>query len=295
MSKLEAMSLALDCIEAHLREAVTIADVANAVSYSLYHFCRTFNEVTHHTPYDYLMRRRLTAAAHDLIHTEAKIIEIACDYQFNNPETFSRAFRRMFDVQPNQARKQGRVDPWRVLPPLTPAHLEHLARSGPMHRMGGLTPVLEAKAMLRVAGVMTLVKPGPDPLPELWEGLAQELQSQAPDPPRQFYGLRHYPRDWEQRGFWYMAGVELPQAGEAGTALAVKTLPPSQYARFTHTGPRSDVPLTLDYIFYTWLPKSGQRWVWPFVIEQYQPDTPNIICIELPIEPLAALPQKEIP
>lgn len=286
MSKLEAMSHALDYIEAHLREAVTIADVASAISYSLYHFCRTFNEVTHHTPYDYLMRRRLTAAAHDLIHTETKIIEIACDYQFNNPETFSRAFRRLFDVQPNQARKQGSVDPWRTLPPLTPAHLEHLARSGPMHRMGGLTPVLEEQDMLRVAGVMTLVKPGQNPLPELWECLAQELP-EAQDPPRKFYGLRHYPRDWEQRGFWYMAGVELREPGEAGAALAVKTLPPAKYARFTHTGPRSEVPLTLDYIFYTWLPKSGQRWTRPQVVEHYELDTPATINIEIPIEPVS--------
>jgi predicted transcriptional regulator YdeE len=131
----------------------------------------------------------------------------------------------------------------------------------------------------------------------LWEWLSQELQDEGlgHDLPCQYYGLRYYPRDWERHSFWYMAGIELPESGEAGTALAVKTLPPSQYARFTHTGSRADVPLTLDYIFYTWLPKSGQRWVWPFVIEQYPPDTLDTIRIELPIEPLAAPPRKENP
>jgi AraC family transcriptional regulator len=261
MSNVELMSQAVDYIEGNLKEPITVADMAAAVSFSLYHFCRTFNQITHHTPYDYLMRRRLSESAHDLVHTDRKIIEIACDYQFNNPETFSRAFRRMFDVQPNQARKQGSVDPCCALPPLTSAHLEHMARSA------SLTPALEEKDMLRVAGVMTLVKPGQDLIPELWEWLAQELQGR--DLPRKCYGLRHYPKDWEQRGFWYMAGVEMPASGEVGTALAVKTLPPLKYARFTHTGPPSDVPLTLDYVFHTWLPKSGQRWTWPLVVVEH--------------------------
>lgn len=84
------ISQAVDFIEDNLKEAIAVADVADAVSYSLYHFCRTFNQATHHTPYDYLMRRRLSLAAQELLQTDKKIIEIALDYQFNSPETFSR-------------------------------------------------------------------------------------------------------------------------------------------------------------------------------------------------------------
>jgi AraC-like DNA-binding protein len=63
MLHLDLMAQAIDFIEAHLRADVTVGDVAAAVSYSVYHFCRTFNQVTHYTPYDYLMRRRLAEAA----------------------------------------------------------------------------------------------------------------------------------------------------------------------------------------------------------------------------------------
>jgi AraC family transcriptional regulator len=93
---------AIEFVETNLTEEMTIADMADAVFYSLYHFCRMFNGIVHHTPYDYLMRRRLSKSARELIETDKKIIEIAFDYQFNSPETYARAFKRMFDMQPSQ-------------------------------------------------------------------------------------------------------------------------------------------------------------------------------------------------
>ena len=50
MADLESMARALAFIEAHLQEPVGVGDIAQAVSYSLYHFCRTFSRLTLHTP-----------------------------------------------------------------------------------------------------------------------------------------------------------------------------------------------------------------------------------------------------
>jgi AraC family transcriptional regulator len=60
---MQTMIEALDDIEQHLTAEIQVADIAAAVSYSLYHFCRIFGQVVHHNPYDYLMRRRLSEAA----------------------------------------------------------------------------------------------------------------------------------------------------------------------------------------------------------------------------------------
>jgi len=51
-------------------------------------------------------------------------------------------------------------------------------------------------------------------------------------------------------------GVESP--GVTGSALVVKTIPASRYARFIHKGSCEDLKLTRDYIYQTWLPKSGE-------------------------------------
>ena len=90
MPDLAVICRALEFVEENLKDEISVGDMASAVGYSLYHFCRTFNEATHQTPYSYLMRRRLTEAARVLLSTDDKIIDVALDYQFGNPETFSR-------------------------------------------------------------------------------------------------------------------------------------------------------------------------------------------------------------
>lgn len=117
---------AIDFIEAHLQESVTVAEMAESVSYSLYHFCRMFSKFTRHTPYDYLMRRRMTLAAREVIITGQKIVDIAFAYQFESHEGFTRAFQRMFGLSPMEARRQNRIPVLRSLPRLTDAHLRYL-------------------------------------------------------------------------------------------------------------------------------------------------------------------------
>jgi len=264
MPDLELMAQAVDFIEDNLREAIAVADMADAVSYSLYHFCRMFNQATHHTPYDYLMRRRLAESARALLQTDEKIIEIAFDYQFNSPETYSRAFKRVFGVPPSQWRKQGRIDRRRLMPRLTRAHLGHIGKGA------YLRPVLEERSAFQVAGVMTLVRDDPTVIAGLWELLAQELEEAVK--PGNYYGIAWYPEGWERRGFLYLAAVEVPGPDIANTALVVKTIPALRYARFIHKGPTRDLPLTLDYVYHTWLIKSGERLSHPLVVEHRGPD-----------------------
>lgn len=105
MKNIDDVFRAVEFIENNLRESVTVEDVARSVDYSLFHFSRIFNSVTGHSPYDYIMRRRLSEAAKEMIESERKIIDIAFDYQFNNYETFLRAFKKMTGILPNEYRK----------------------------------------------------------------------------------------------------------------------------------------------------------------------------------------------
>lgn len=256
------MSRALDFVEANLKQAIRVADVAEAVSFSLYHFCRTFNRITHHTPYDYLMRRRLTEAARTLLQSDRKILDIALDYQFNSPETFCRAFKRLLGVQPNQLRKQGRLEGRRLMPRLTLAHIQHI-NQGPY-----LKPALEEKAAFVVAGITTLVRDDPGAVSQAWDWLARELQQGQPKAPAgDYYGIAFYPDDWEERGYLYMAAVEVAGLEVVPGPLLLKPIPPLTWARFIHKGPTRALPLTLDYIYHTWLPKSGQSPAYPWVLE----------------------------
>jgi AraC family transcriptional regulator len=264
-----AISRALDFVEDNLRQEITVADMANAAGYSLYHFSRTFNGLVHHTPYDYLMRRRLSESARDLVQTDRRIIDIAFDYGFNSPETFSRAFKRMFGVQPHQWRKREWIDERLLMPRLTPAHIDHINKGD------YLRPELWEKDGFRVSGVMSLVRNGRETVAQLWEMLSHQLEGgvngcELGD----YYGIAWYPEDWGERGFLYMAAVEVI-AGNGTvqdglpTALVDKTMPPARYARFVHKGSRQELQFTLDYVYQIWLPKSGESLAHPFEIEGY--------------------------
>lgn len=257
---------AIDFIETHLQAAITVADMAAAVSYSVYYFCRTFNQATHHTPFDYMMRRRLAEAARAILACERKIIDIALDYQFNNPETFSRAFKRVFDTQPSQLRKDGRLDSRLLLPRLTPVYLAQIAE-GRYPR-----PVLETLSTVCVAGIMTLIRPDRSNVTEVWALLTRLFEGQLPAGDR--FGITYYPDDWEQVGCLYLAAIQAPTTSATNMALVTKTIPAQTVARFAHRGSQTDLQPTLDYVYHTWLPKSGRRLSWPMIIERYSVGDP---------------------
>ncbi|MDA3129445.1 GyrI-like domain-containing protein [Aliibacillus thermotolerans] len=105
MAIVEALQKAIEYMEAHLLEDITIKDIAAQAHMSSYHFQRTFVILTDITVGEYLRRRRLTKAAHELCNTNAKIIDIAYKYGYQTPESFSKAFQRQHGLTPSDARK----------------------------------------------------------------------------------------------------------------------------------------------------------------------------------------------
>lgn len=259
MDAVDTNAAALRFIEEHLTDEIGIGDVAAAVHCSPYHFCRVFKRATLHTPYDYLMRRRLTEAARALVGGDARVIDIALDHCFANPETFSRAFRRMFACSPTQFRQAGRLDPLSLRPPLTDAHLAHLAATD------GLRPEPEDAPPLRLVGLMTVARTAADRV-ALWElltALSGDWGLMAPA-----YGVTFCPDGWEARGELYMA-TTVGDASVTAGPTATKVLPAARCARFRHIGGEATRQLTLDTIHHTWLPQSRMRWAQRWVVERF--------------------------
>jgi AraC family transcriptional regulator len=241
--------------------------MAAAAGYSLYHFSRVFNTATHHTPYSYLIRRRLAEAARALVDTDALVIDVALDYQFNNPETFTRACRRVFGATPSRLRDSGDLDPHDLMPALTARHLDYLVA----HRET-LRPVFVKRRPLFLAGLMAWIEddPAPAPCAGLWsrfEAVVARHDALAALTDR--YGLRWYPPGWARDGFAYLAAVRLPDASVdlTGAPLVRKTLPGGPYVGFSHAGPPETLGLLLDYVYHTWLPNAERTLAAPFILE----------------------------
>lgn len=264
------MYKAIKFIEDNLKEDISIADIADAVYFSLYHFCRTFNKVIHHTPYDYLIRRRLSESAFELLNTDKKIIEIAFDHQFNNAETFSRAFKRMFGVQPIQWKKQTNSAHCLLLPRFTYEYIEHINKGN------YLRPVLKEKQSFNILGLMTYIEKKQDKINLIWDELSSELQRiEQITKVNNYYGIRFYSTNHCDNRHLYLVGAEIQYPEEIISSLIYKSIPSLNYAKFIHKGDLTHRHYTSDYIYKTWLPKSGFQLHHPLEVEYYGQYLPN--------------------
>ncbi|WCN37719.1 helix-turn-helix domain-containing protein [Aneurinibacillus uraniidurans] len=91
-------------IEDHLKEDISLDQVARQSAFSTYYFHRLFQSIVGINVADYVRKRRLTAAAYELISTERRILDIALDYRFLTQESFTRAFKKMFYMTPGRYR-----------------------------------------------------------------------------------------------------------------------------------------------------------------------------------------------
>lgn len=105
MNWIESLQIAINYMEDHLLENITIEQIAAQAKVSPFYFQRNFSLLTDTTIAEYLRRRRLTLAAHELLHSEHKIIDLAYKYGYDTPESFSKAFRRQHGIAPSEARK----------------------------------------------------------------------------------------------------------------------------------------------------------------------------------------------
>ena len=106
MDYFQRIQQAVDFIEQNLTEPIHLNEVAQQAHCSLYHFHRIFHGMIVEAPKEYIRKRRLTEAVIELIATKQRIIEIAFKYQYQTPESFSRAFRKMFGENPGKYRKR---------------------------------------------------------------------------------------------------------------------------------------------------------------------------------------------
>jgi len=251
MNELIPILRAIELIEARLHAEINVADMAVAAGYSLFHFIRTFDRIVSHTPYDYLMRRRLSEAAKDLVCSNRRVVDIAIEYDFSSHETFSRAFKRMFHMQPTQWREQGVIPRHSLMPAISRAYLEHI------HQPGIKRPEVIEMERRYLAGLMAPVTGQRNEIVKLWSNLGRVLDTlPLMKKPRNYLGLTTY-LDATPEEAYYLAAVEISHADSITSLLACQTLPAGKYVRFVHCGSADALPLTLDFLYHTWLPKAG--------------------------------------
>lgn len=93
-------------IEAHITDEKMNHDkLAQQIGFSWDHIREMFRRDTGCSIARYVQMRRIKRSALDLIHTDRTILDTALYYGFANPETYTRAFRRVTGMTPSEFRR----------------------------------------------------------------------------------------------------------------------------------------------------------------------------------------------
>ncbi|MFZ5969138.1 MAG: AraC family transcriptional regulator [Bacillota bacterium] len=160
MDLLEKMNRALHYIEENLTNDIDFKEVARLAFCSEYHFKRMFSFLAGVTLSEYIRRRRLTLAAFELNNRNVRIIDIAIKYEYNSPDSFTRAFQSLHGITPSEARSSGQS--LKAYPPMT-FQLSIKGGSEMNYR-------IEEKEAFRIVGIMKRV-------PIIFNGMNPEIVS----------------------------------------------------------------------------------------------------------------------
>jgi AraC family transcriptional regulator len=96
---------ALEYINEHLGENLSLAAIADELGMSQYYFVRLFKQSTGVTPHQYLIQQRVERAKQLLKQPELTITEVALECGFTHQSHFAKYFRQSTGVTPKQFRR----------------------------------------------------------------------------------------------------------------------------------------------------------------------------------------------
>lgn len=266
---LERIQRGVDHIEARLDEDLPLGEVGRAAGMSQWHFQRIFKSLTGETLKTYIRSRRLARSLERLRTTKLRVLDVAILASFESQEAFARAFKKEFNLTPQEYRNGGAHGLLLTKPRFDDEYLQHL------HQNVSLTPEIYLQPRMHLVGLRTRFF-GVDSdknnlgerLPSLWAAFLPRL-AEIPESVRGVcYGVVRSAREDDDE-LVYDAAIEVREAGVLPEGMVSFELPATTYAKFTHRGPAKNVDLTVSYAYSTWLARTERRHTYGADLEIY--------------------------
>ncbi|MDD3244314.1 MAG: AraC family transcriptional regulator [Eubacteriales bacterium] len=268
IAQLNAM---MDYIEENLDGQPDPTRMARMADCSFYNFERMFSYIAGQPLGEYIRSRRMTRAAFDLLHSDARVLDVAVKYGYASQDAFSRAFRAFHGVLPSAARKGSGA--LRSCPKRTFAltvqggrPLQYHVEDFPAFTVGGYRCAVRTETSF-------------SQVPRLWDASWENGQGQAllalqqqACRPAGLLGIacgRPTPGNMD-----YWLGVCLTGSAPLPRGMETLPFPAARWAIFQAEGALPDSVQNIYRDFYQrWLPDSGCRMVELPVVECYLPNS----------------------
>ena len=242
---------ALNYIESHLGEPLSLPQVACQAHLSSYYFSRLFRAHFGMSPMEYVRLRRLAEATSSMRdNREISIMELALRYGFETPQGFTAAFKRAYQIAPSA---------YRARPFTLPTQERIYMNKQPTQVPGG--PVYCDLESFAVAGLAQEFSQDSKALiPELWDRFNPSIGVVPNQSGTATYGVCI---SKGEGNFGYIAAVGVVAAQNPDTDLpegfTYFEVPAGYYAVFTHHGSLDHLQATIGYIFGQWPELSGHK------------------------------------
>ena len=296
----EQIQKAVDYIEDHLSEEISVEALAERAALSPFYFQRLFSRLVRKPPAEYIRLRRMARAAGVLLEPDKRILDAALDLGFSSHGHFSRTFKETFGLTPEEYRKKPVALNTMTKPQLllhytlvdenVPLITDGITLEISRRRLEEPERFLGFTAETPVALVPGLgVESGADPLDSLWRRF-HDAKGGIPGlvPGGEELGAAH-PGAREGTFRYFAGGRAHAEGGAAG--CDVWELPAGEYIVCTFEA-ESFQCLVMDalykaqqYLFGTWLPGHGLA-TRPFSAERYQSHGPGTTKMELWVMPI---------
>ncbi len=97
---------AVQYMEGHIMEDISVYDVAAYVHVSPFYFHKGFSLLCGYSMTEYLRNRRMAMAGEELITSGISVTELAMKYGYDSPDSFSKAFSRFHGHTPLAVRRE---------------------------------------------------------------------------------------------------------------------------------------------------------------------------------------------
>lgn len=242
-----SISQAIRYIESHIKDELTIEDIAKQALISPYYFQKGFSMLCGFTVGEYIKKRRLTLAGSELVSTDKKIIDIAFDYGYDSPDSFTKAFIRFHGASPSAVRK-GEA----IIKSFAPMKIKLILT-------GGCTMDYKIvhKPEFTVVGVSEVFKydQADTEIPKFWTEFAQSGKYSIIN---SMYGIS-IDKEIGSNEFEYLIADHYDPSQEIPSDFVTRTIPEHTWAVFICKGALTDtqsLPKIHQNIFSEWLPQN---------------------------------------
>jgi len=240
-----------DYISENLHADLSVEKLSRVASFSKHHFHRQFYEYTGVNVSRFIMLMRLKRASFQLVFNKSyRVIDIALDAGYENPESFTRAFKNLFKQTPTQFRQKPEWESWY-------RHYQFTRIERELNLNIEIVEFTETKvAVLEHRGAPELINDSVSTFID-WrtESRLSPVVSSAT------YGLAYDdPATTKPQDFRFdICGTISGDVPENTQGVVAKCIPAARCAQLRHHGAHEEMEEKVRYLYGVWLPASGEE------------------------------------